>query len=102
MSVGNQGRQRALITGASAGIGLELARVFAAEGYDLVLVARSGERLAALAEELTRAHPISVRSVVKDLTLEPSAQELFDELAREGLAVDVLVNNAGFGSYGRF
>jgi uncharacterized protein len=102
MSEGNQGRPRALITGASGGIGLELARVFAAEGYDLALVARSGDKLAALAAELERAHRISVKSVVKDLAREPSSQELFDELQREGLAIDVLVNNAGFGSYGHF
>jgi short-subunit dehydrogenase len=85
----------ALITGASAGIGLELARVFAREGYELVLVARSQQRLEALADELK---PASVRVIAKDLSL-PAAPE---EIQRLVPTVDVLVNNAGFGVYGKF
>lgn len=85
----------ALITGASGGIGLELARVFAREGYELVLVARSRERLDAIAAELK---PAPVRVIAKDLTLPDAAREI----RREVPAVDVLVNNAGYGVYGKF
>jgi hypothetical protein len=85
----------ALITGASGGIGLELARIFAREGYGLVLVARSRERLIEIAAELK---PAAVQVIVKDLTL-PGAPE---ELQREVPKVDVLVNNAGYGVYGPF
>ena len=85
----------ALITGASAGIGLELARVFAREGYSLVLVARNQKRLEEIAAEL---QPASVQVIAKDLSL-PSAPE---EIQRSTPRVDVLVNNAGFGVYGKF
>jgi len=86
-------RQRALVTGASAGIGRELAREFAAHGFDLVVVARRRSRLAALKRELEAAHGVSVRAVEADL-LDPEAPaRLRSRLAR--LPVDVLVNNAG-------
>jgi len=85
----------ALITGASGGIGLELARIFAREGYGLVLVARSRERLDEIARELK---PASVQVIAKDLTLPGAAQEI----QREAPKVDVLVNNAGYGVYGPF
>jgi short-subunit dehydrogenase len=85
----------ALITGASGGIGLELARIFAREGYELALVARSRERLDGIAAELK---PAPVRVIVKDLTLADAA----DEIRREVPKIDVLVNNAGFGVYGPF
>jgi short-subunit dehydrogenase len=86
---------KALITGASAGIGLELAREFARHGYDLVLVARSRARLEELAVELK---PTRVTVVAKDLNL-PGAPA---EILREIPAVDVLVNNAGYGGFGKF
>jgi short-subunit dehydrogenase len=89
-----------LITGASAGIGMELAAVFARHGHDLVLVARSGERLRALAGDLEKAHPISARVIEKDLALASAPDEVAREL--QELDVDVLVNNAGFGLYGPF
>jgi uncharacterized protein len=85
----------ALITGASAGIGLELARVFAREGYALVLVARNQKRLEQLAAELK---PASVQVIAKDLSLPDAPQELHRAVPN----VDVLVNNAGFGVYGKF
>jgi short-subunit dehydrogenase len=85
----------ALITGASYGIGLELARVFAREGYALVLVARSQKRLEEIAAELK---PTPVQTVATDLTLADAPQELY----RQAPKVDVLVNNAGFGVYGKF
>ena len=92
----------ALVTGASMGIGEELARLLARDRYDLVLVARSADRLAALAEELSAKHNISARVIVKDLASPTAPQEIFDELQADGAVVDVLVNNAGFGSYGLF
>jgi short-subunit dehydrogenase len=89
-----------LITGASAGLGLELARLFASAGEPLVLVARSEDRLAALADTLRRDHEVDVRVVPADLTLPGAAETLVRSLAAEGLGVRHLVNNAGFGAYG--
>ena len=91
----------ALITGASGGIGYELARVFAAEGYNLVLVARSGEQLRRVAEELSGSHGISVQTIVKDLSVPNAADEVFAALQGK-TRVDVLVNNAGVAMYGVF
>lgn len=98
---GAGGRQTALITGASGGIGLELARLFAAGGYDLVLVARSTAKLEELAGEL-RKQGGAVRVLAKDLAKPESPEEVFRELKAAGIAVDVLVNNAGFATYGPF
>src|SRR5215218_3749490 len=98
---GAGGRQTALITGASGGIGLELARLFAAGGYDLVLVARSTAKLEELAGEL-RQHGGTVRVLAKDLASPESPEEVFRELEAAGVVVDVLVNNAGFATYGPF
>jgi short-subunit dehydrogenase len=98
---GAGGRQTALITGASGGIGLELARLFAAGGYDLVLVARSADKLEELAGEL-RKHGGAVRVLAKDLARPESPEEVFRELEAAGIAADVLVNNAGFATYGAF
>jgi short-subunit dehydrogenase len=92
-------RKTALITGASSGIGYELARIFAREGHDLVLVARNEEKLRALAAE---CQGVSARPLVKDLAQPTAPQEIFDELRQAGITVDVLVNNAGFGTYGPF
>ncbi len=98
---GGGGRQTALVTGASGGIGLELARLFAAGGYDLVLVARSAGRLEELAAEL-RQQGVAVRVLAKDLADPKSPEEVFRELEAAGAEVDVLVNNAGFATFGRF
>jgi len=92
----------ALVTGASGGIGEELARLFAADGHDLVLVARSRDKLARLAEELQGKHGIAARVLAADLARAASPQEIFDELQGASVTVDALVNNAGFGSYGLF
>lgn len=91
-----------LITGASSGIGRELAIVCAAHGMHLVLVARSGEKLAALAEELQSRHGVSVTATPSDLAETDSPRRLFDQLSRDGVQIDCLVNNAGFGGFGLF
>jgi short-subunit dehydrogenase len=90
----------ALITGASSGIGAELAKLAAADGCDLVLVARGRAQMQTLADELTQRHGISVRVLPKDLSDARAPQEIFDELAAAGLDVEILINNAGFALYG--
>ena len=92
----------ALITGASGGIGYELAKLFALDRHNLVLVARSGAKLTQFADELQRQFGISVKPIALDLSAPPGPQFLFDQLQREGIAVDILVNNAGFGVFGEF
>ncbi|MCO5166022.1 MAG: SDR family oxidoreductase [Planctomycetes bacterium] len=94
--------QRALVTGASSGIGLELARVLAEEGAHLVLVARRTERLEALAAELRQKHGVDARVLTSDLQQPDAARALFERTEGEGLTIDVLVNNAGFGNYDDF
>lgn len=92
--------ETALITGASSGIGLELAKLFAADGSNLVLVARSQDKLDSLAEELRRDHGVEVLVLPKDLTDPAAPQAIFDQLSQQGVDVDVVVNNAGFGAVG--
>lgn len=89
-----------LITGASAGIGAEFARRFAEQHHDLVLVARREQALTALADELRSQHGINVTVLAQDLSLPDSAAELHSRTAELGIDVDVLVNNAGFGTHG--
>ena len=88
-------RKTALITGASAGIGRELARVFAAHGFDLVVVARSQDALDQLADELAQAHDATVTVIAMDLMVPTAPRELFDAVQERGIVIDVLVNNAG-------
>jgi short-subunit dehydrogenase len=92
----------ALITGASGGIGYELAKLFAKDRHNLVLVARSGPKLTQFADELQRQFGVSAKAIPLDLTAAPAPQFLFDQLQREGIAVDILVNNAGYGVFGEF
>lgn len=92
----------ALITGASGGIGYELAKLFANDHHNLVLVARNGPRLAQIADELQRQFGVSVKTVALDLVAPGAPQSLFDELKRDGIAVDIVVNNAGYGKLGEF
>jgi short-subunit dehydrogenase len=92
--------QTALVTGASSGIGLELARQFAADGYDLILVARSAGALERLAAELARDFRIKATPIACDLGRPDAGRALVRMLDERALAVDVLVNNAGFGATG--
>jgi short-subunit dehydrogenase len=97
-----QGEGRALITGASAGIGLELAREFAAHGHPVILVARNETRLNEVAAELSRADGIEATVIASDLGARGGPTALFDEVARRNLDVDILVNNAGVMDTGAF
>jgi short-subunit dehydrogenase len=91
-----------LITGASSGIGWELAKKFAADGSRLILTARNTEALQSLADQLHRTHKVEVTVLTADLSLSESPERIFKELQGRGIMVDVLVNNAGFGAWGRF
>jgi uncharacterized protein len=92
----------ALITGASVGIGYELCHIFARNGYNLVLVSRTKEKLDAIAEDLESKHGIEARGIPKDLSKSTAPRELYDEITSNGIEVTVLVNNAGFGLNGKF
>jgi short-subunit dehydrogenase len=92
----------ALITGASSGLGAEFASQLAAGGRDLILVARSAERMDALAAALRRTHGVRVEVVAQDLAEPDAAARVVAELRTRRLEVDLLVNNAGFGTCGRF
>jgi short-subunit dehydrogenase len=92
----------ALITGASFGIGLELARIFAREGYNLVLVARTVDRLRQLASEVEKNHGTRSLILAVDLTEPGASAYVLDQTTRANLQIEVLVNNAGFGQYGKF
>lgn len=97
-----QNRTTALITGASSGIGYALAKVFARNGHDLVLVARNQQRLSQLAGELRQEFTIATKVIPTDLSVSTSAQDLFGELQQESIRISLLVNNAGFDVYGNF
>ncbi|MEM9846291.1 MAG: SDR family oxidoreductase [Bacteroidota bacterium] len=92
----------ALITGASSGIGKELAIIHAEQGDDLVIIARSEGKLKALQTELEQQHGIKVHIIVKDLTDEKANREIYEEVTQAGITVDYLINNAGFGGVGKF
>jgi len=95
-------KKTALITGASAGLGRELAQLFAADEHDVVLVARRREQLEELATRLATEHGVVASVIPADLADPASPGRIVDELRQRNLAVDLLVNNAGFGSNGRF
>ena len=96
-------KHAALITGASNGIGLELARIHAKRGGNLVLVARSQDKLKQLADELRAQYDgIQITVIAQDLTMPQAAQSVFAQTEQLGIQVDILINNAGFGGHGRF
>lgn len=95
-------RKTALVTGASSGIGAALTRLLAADGYNLVVVARSRKTLETLAEELTRTFGVQVVVLPQDLSLPHAPEEIVAALEQASIQVDVLINNAGFATYGLF
>lgn len=90
----------ALVTGASAGLGTGFARKLAAQGHDLILTARRTDRLEALATELRAAHGVTITVIAADLGAQDGAAGLVAEIGKRGLAVNTLINNAGFGAGG--
>jgi len=94
--------QTALITGASGGIGNELAKLFAYDHFNLVLVARNEEKLTQFANELQHQFGIAVKTIAIDLSVSSAPQSVFDQLKKETISVDILVNNAGYGNFGEF
>jgi short-subunit dehydrogenase len=94
--------QMALITGATQGIGLELARCCAKDGYNVILVARHAEQLEKLAQELSSEYGIEAQARPADLMNLNEAFRLYADIKKEGITVDVLINNAGQGVYGAF
>ncbi len=94
--------QTALITGASAGIGVDLAECFAKDGYDLIITARTESALKEVADRLSKAYGVNVATAAGDLGVTGAGKKLAADIAQRGLNVDVLVNNAGFGHLGAF
>jgi uncharacterized protein len=92
----------ALITGASNGIGLELAKIHASKGGNLVLVARNKSKLEELKTELENQYKVKVYVIGKDLSTLNSAKEVYDETTEQNIQIDYLINNAGFGDFGMF
>jgi hypothetical protein len=94
--------ETALVTGASSGIGYELTNCFAADGTDVVLVARREQRLEEIAADLEAQYDITATVIAMDLATPEGPRDLFADLESRDVAIETLVNNAGFGSYGRF
>ena len=92
----------ALVTGATSGIGLELTKILAAKNYNLVLVARDEQRLNHIVADLPKNQDFSTKVIATDLSSSGNAERLYEHLKREGIATDLLVNNAGFGLTGAF
>ncbi|EDP94554.1 SDR family oxidoreductase [Kordia algicida OT-1] len=95
-------KKTALITGASSGIGKEFAKIHAEKGGDLIIVARSEDKLQELKNELESKHNIQVIVITKDLTDANAAKEIYEQLKAASIEIDYLINNAGFGGIGRF
>ncbi|MFA7359605.1 MAG: SDR family oxidoreductase [Candidatus Kapaibacterium sp.] len=95
-------KKTALITGASAGLGVEFAKNFAKDGHNIVLTARRTERMEQLAEELMNKHSVDIKVLGKDLSNMNEVQSVFETLQRDNIHIDFLVNNAGFGDWGNF
>jgi len=95
-------KKRALITGSSSGIGLELARIFAKNGNDLVLVALEKNLLSVIREELTKDWGVDVYIIEKDLSVADATNEVFEEIMSQGFEIECLINNAGFGDFSSY
>lgn len=95
-------KQTVLVTGATSGIGLELAKLFAQDGFDIVHVARNEAKMVDVASDLGMAYNVQVINIVKDLSQPNAAYEVFEEVKAQGLQIDVLVNNVGAGIFGPF
>lgn len=91
-----------LITGTTSGIGKEFANLFAKKGYNLVIIAMNEEELKKQKEELENKYNISVKYIVKDLSIEESYSEIYNEVKQSNIEIDILINNAGFATYGNF
>lgn len=92
----------ALITGASSGLGKEFARIHAANGGDVIIIARRVQKLIGLQKELENKYNIKAKVIAKDLTQPNAPKEIYEEVTREGIVVEFLINNAGFGGHGKF
>jgi len=92
----------ALVTGASAGLGTHFALALAKRGHDVILVARREDRLAQLSQMIRERHGVDAHVVVADLTKKTAVARLVETVSRQGMAVDLLINNAGFGARGNF
>lgn len=92
----------ALVSGASGGIGYELAGLFARNNHNLVLVARNSDRLTQAADDLKQQFGVSAKAIALDLAIPEAPQSLFGRLQRDGITIDILVNNAGYGVLGPF
>lgn len=95
-------KQTALITGASTGIGKELAHIHAEKGGDLIIVARSEDKLNELKKELESKYGIQLMVIAKDLAKPEAPKEIYEEVKKSGIEIDYLINNAGFGALGKF
>ena len=102
MNANKNMNKTALITGASGGLGLDFARLAAADGYNLVLVARSGDKLNGIAEELGREYGIAAQVCAADLSKPAEVEKVVEFVSEAGLQIDCLINNAGFGDTGHF
>lgn len=96
------GSKTALVTGATSGIGHEIAKILAKDGYNLVIVSRSKEDLDEIAAQLQKLSGAKVTAIAKDLFEPSAAEELYNEVKAQGIAVNILVNDAGQGVYGKF
>jgi len=92
----------ALITGASAGIGLEFAKIFSKEKHGLVITARNETKLNELANEIKNKHNVNVNVLAKDLSQQNAGEEIFNELKNKNIDIDILINNAGFGVFDNY
>lgn len=91
-----------LITGAASGIGMEFANIFAEQKYNMVIVGRNEAKMEAMKVDYEKKYSISVTPVQADLSVDNEAQRVYDEVKAKGIDIDILINNAGVGDYGRF